>query len=228
MATTKKGFRNSDGWTWPRPKLIHRRAPFTSGPRIGTKISSTKKKAAPNSDRSPRPLARHHRNADHHRHAERDPRELAPEIIELGEADVAARIALRRGGRGGGDGDQADRDQHADQQQQDLVDLPEPAAERAGVRAAVAVGIHQRGLGLDLARDALDHNAPTNARNWSPRSSKSRNWSNDAQAGDSSTVSPLSASAAASPTARSSVSHSATAMCGDKSEANNSPASPMV
>src|SRR6185503_17184572 len=68
----------------------------------------------------------------------------------------------------------------------------------------------------------------TSARNWSPRSSKSRNWSNEAQAGDSSTVSPLSASAAAAPTARSSVSHSATAMCGDKSEANNSPASPMV
>ena len=34
--------------------------------------------------------------------------------------------------------------------------------------------------------------------------------------------------AAASLTARSKVSHSATAMCGDKSEANNSPASPMV
>ena len=38
----------------------------------------------------------------------------------------------------------------------------------------------------------------------------------------------LIAVAAASPTARSSVPHSATAMCGDKSEANNSPASPMV
>ena len=102
----------------------------------------------------PRALLRHHRNADHHRHAERDPRELAPEIIKLGEADVAARIALRGGGRGGGDGDQADRDQHRDQQQQDLVDLPEPAADRAGVRAAVAVRVDQRGLGLDLARDA--------------------------------------------------------------------------
>src|SRR4029079_125673 len=164
----------------------------------------------------------------HHRHAEGDPSKLAPEIIELGEADVAARIALRRGGRCGCTGNQADGDQHADQQQQDLVDLPEPAAERARVRAAVAVGIDERGLGLDLPRDALDHNPSTSARNWSPRSSKSRNWSNDAQAGDSSTVSPLSASAAAAPTARSSVSHSATPMCGDKSEANNSPASPMV
>ena len=50
MATTKKGFRNSDGWTWPMPNSIHRRAPLCSGPMIGTNISSTKKKAAPNSD----------------------------------------------------------------------------------------------------------------------------------------------------------------------------------
>ena len=51
MATTKNGFRNSDGWTWPTPNSIHRsRAVHASGPRAGTKISSTKKKAAPNSD----------------------------------------------------------------------------------------------------------------------------------------------------------------------------------
>ena len=44
---TKKGLRNSDGWTWPSPKLIHRLAPFTSGPRTGTKMRRTKKNAAP-------------------------------------------------------------------------------------------------------------------------------------------------------------------------------------
>ena len=151
-----------------------------------------------------RAILGHHRNADHHRHAERDPGELAPEVIELGEMDVAARIALAGGGRGGGHGDQADGDQHGHQQQQDLVDLPEPAAHRAGVRAAVAFRVDQRRLGLDLARDALDHNSPTKARNWSPRSSKSLNWSKLAQAGDSSTVSPGAASAAASRTATSS------------------------
>ena len=50
MATTKKGLRNSDGWTWPTPNSIHRRAPLISGPSTGTKISRTKKNAAPNSD----------------------------------------------------------------------------------------------------------------------------------------------------------------------------------
>ena len=50
MATTKKGFKNSDGCSWPTPRSIQRRAPLTSGPSSGTKISSTKKKAAPNSD----------------------------------------------------------------------------------------------------------------------------------------------------------------------------------
>src|SRR6185369_9299385 len=97
-----------------------------------------------------------------------------------------------------------DGDQHGDQQQQNLVDLPEPAADRAGVRAAISLRVDQRGLGLDLAGDALDHNPPTNARNWSPRSSKSLNWSKLAQAGDRSTVSPGAASAAASRTASSS------------------------
>src|SRR5206468_9228275 len=109
-----------------------------------------------------------------------------------------------RGGRGGGDGDQTDRDQHGDQQQQDLVDLPKPAADRTGVRAAVTVGVHERRFRFDLPRDALDHNPSTSARNWSPRSSKSRNWSKLAQAGDRSTVSPARASAAASRTAMSS------------------------
>src|SRR4051794_16529653 len=133
--------------------------------------------------------------------------------------DVTARIAVPGGRRCGGNRDETDRDQHRDQQQQDLVDLPEPAADGAGIRPAVAIRVDQRGLGLDLAGDGLDHNAPTKALNWSPRSSKSRNWSKLAQAGESSTVSPASASAAAAPTARSSVAHSATAMCGDKSEA---------
>ncbi len=51
MAMTKNGFRNSDGWTWPTPNSIQRLAPLCSGPTIGTKISSAKKNAAPNSDR---------------------------------------------------------------------------------------------------------------------------------------------------------------------------------
>ena len=34
---------------------------------------------------APRALAGHHRNADHHRQSDRDPRQLAPEIIELGK-----------------------------------------------------------------------------------------------------------------------------------------------
>ena len=29
---TKKGLRNSDGWTWPTPNSIQRRAPLCSGP----------------------------------------------------------------------------------------------------------------------------------------------------------------------------------------------------
>ena len=50
IATTKNGLRNSDGCSWPMPMSIQRLAPFTSGPSTGTKISMTKKKAAPNSD----------------------------------------------------------------------------------------------------------------------------------------------------------------------------------
>ena len=50
MAMTKKGFRNSDGCTCPTPNSIQRLAPLCSGPTIGTKISSAKKKTAPNSD----------------------------------------------------------------------------------------------------------------------------------------------------------------------------------
>ena len=38
MAMTKKGLRNSEGWTWPTPNSIQRRAPLCSGPTIGTKI----------------------------------------------------------------------------------------------------------------------------------------------------------------------------------------------
>src|SRR6476661_2018580 len=177
---------------------------------------------------SPGPLARHHRDGDHHWNPECDPGELPPEIIEFGEADVAARIAMRGGGGRCSDGDQSNADQHREQQQQDLVDFPEPAADRARVGTAVAVGIDECCFLFDLAGDAADHNPSTTVRNWSPRSSKSLNWSKLAQAGERSTVSPASASPAAARTARSSVSHSATAMCGDKSLANNSPASPMV
>ena len=50
IATTKKGFRNSDGWNCVKPTPIQRFAPLISGPISGTKIISTKKKAAPNSD----------------------------------------------------------------------------------------------------------------------------------------------------------------------------------
>jgi len=50
-ATTKKGFKNSDGCSWPIPMSIQRVAPFTSGPSTGTKMSRTKKKLAPASDR---------------------------------------------------------------------------------------------------------------------------------------------------------------------------------
>ena len=79
--------------------------------------------------------------------------------------DIPARIALSGRGRCCCDSDQTNRNQHCDQQQQDLVDLPKPAADRAGVGTAITLGIDQRGLGLNLARDGLDHNAPTNARN---------------------------------------------------------------
>ena len=154
-----------------------------------------------------RALARHHRDEDHHRQRHRDPHDLAVEEEQFVDPHRAARIALRRGGRGGGDRDQPDPDQHRDHQQQDAVDLPEPAPRRRAVRAPVAARIGQRGGRLDPAGEALGrqrsgrartiHNASTAARNASPRASKSVNWSNEAQAGDSSTVSPGSASAAA-------------------------------
>ena len=96
MAMTKKGLRNSDGCTWPMPKSIQRLAPFTSGPRIGHEDQQHEEEGGAEQRQPPRPFARHHRDADHHRNADRDPRELALEIIKLGEADVAARIALRR------------------------------------------------------------------------------------------------------------------------------------
>ena len=39
-ATAKPGLRNSDGWN-DIPRLIQRRAPFTSDPNTGTRISPT-------------------------------------------------------------------------------------------------------------------------------------------------------------------------------------------
>ena len=160
------------------------------GPEHGDEDQHDEEERRAGERQAPRALAGQHRNADHHRQSERDPGDLAVEIMEVREAHRAARITVRRGRRSGGDGDQADADQHADQQQQDAVDLPEPAARGRAVGAAVAVGVGECGLGLDAARDAADHNAPTKLRNASPRSSKSLNWSKLAHAGDSSTVSP--------------------------------------
>ena len=231
IATTKKGFRNSDGWTWPTPKSIQRRAPFSSGPMIGTKISSTKKKAAPNSDRRRARSLRHHRNADHHRHAERDPGQLAPEIIELGEADVAARIALRRR-RATRRRPRSGRSRSArvtsSSRTLSISQNQRPSALTVG--AAVAARIDQRRLGLDLAGDALDHKAPTSSRNWSPALLEIAELV-ERRAGrrQQHRIARLAASAAASRTAASSVSH----ICHRhvrrlSSRANNSPASPIV
>ena len=148
----------------------------------------------------PRPLARHHRDADHHRHAERDPRQLAPEIIKLGEADVAARIALAGGGRGGGDRDQPDR-----------RSAPRPAAAgpcrsprtsgrsrwcRSGRNGSGSISA---ALALILP-EMLSIITPPPARGTGRRAPRSRETGrSDAHAGDSSTVSPASASAAALP-----------------------------
>ncbi len=46
-ATTKNGFRNSDGWSWPTPSSIQRTAPFFSAPMNGTAASSARKMMPP-------------------------------------------------------------------------------------------------------------------------------------------------------------------------------------
>ena len=47
IATTKKGLRNSDGWSWPTPSSSQRTAPFFSAPMNGTTASRTRKISAP-------------------------------------------------------------------------------------------------------------------------------------------------------------------------------------
>ena len=84
--------------------------------------------------------------------------------------------------------------------QRDAVDRPPPGGEAASVGAREA---------HDASRTAMSDKARRRRAKASPRASKSRNWSKEAQAGDSSTtgagVCEARASAAASCTARSSV-----------------------
>src|SRR6185437_13686399 len=90
--------------------------------------------------------------------------------------------ADRHGRRRRHDHQRAEPDQRRQRHQRPAVDGPPPLRHRALIGAGVF------------------HGAPgkeaTSARNASPRASKSVNWSNDAQAGDSSTM-PRSALAAA-------------------------------
>ena len=70
MATTKKGLRNSDGWNWPTPKLdpapgaVHLRADD------GHEDQQHEEEGRAEQRQAPRALARQHRDADHHRHAD--------------------------------------------------------------------------------------------------------------------------------------------------------------
>ena len=171
MVTMNRGFRNSDGWNWAKPAPIQRRAPFTSVPMIGTRNRSAGEDRRAEQAQPPRPRLGQHRDDDHHRNGDRDPHQLAVEIIKRLHARALARQALAGGGRGGGDRDQPDRDQHRDQDDEDLVDLPEPFGDRARVRAAVA-GRLRSALGLHLHPRRQAHgSAPTIARKASPRAS---------------------------------------------------------
>jgi hypothetical protein len=121
----------------------------------------------------PRQRLRQHRNRDHHRHSQDDPHQLAVEIIKRREADFAARVTLACCGRCRRDGDEADRDQDRDEEEENPVDLPEPAPDRASVRAAE---LRRRSLlgprdRPDIPLPHVHCNASTAARNASPRAS---------------------------------------------------------
>ena len=108
-----------------------------------------------------------HRDRDHHRHGDEYPHQLPVEIIEGREGDAAAGVTCPSRRRGRGDGDEADRDQYGDEQQQDAVDLPEPAAERAPIGTAEPV----RHCTANAVLNDSHGKASTAARNASPRAS---------------------------------------------------------
>src|SRR5262249_28652583 len=117
------------------------------------------------------PARREQRRADQHRETEHDHGHLLLHEMQAVELDA------RGGGAPSGEGQHRARDheQHQDAERQ-LVDRPPPAADDARV-----------GAGQSRA-----HAPPPSLRTWarksSPRALKLRYWSNEAQAGDSSTT----------------------------------------
>ena len=82
MVTMNSGFRNSDGWNWVKPTPSQRRAPFTSGADDRHQEEQRPGRQRAEQRQPPRPVARQHRDADHHRHASSDPDQLAVEIMK--------------------------------------------------------------------------------------------------------------------------------------------------
>jgi hypothetical protein len=152
--------RNSEGWNWATPRAVDLGAEDRHQHEQGREQQGAEQ-AQP-----PRLVARQHRDGDHHRQAGHDPHQLAVEIMERRVGEARARITLAGGRRRGGDGDEADRDQHRDEEEEDAVDLPEPAADRASIGAAQPV----RAPALQLPHQA-HANASTAARKASPRAS---------------------------------------------------------
>ncbi len=195
QTTTKAGFMNSDGWTLSGPKSIQRRAPFTSMPKNSAITITTSAPASMMIDmrRTPR--------------GERS--EVASITAMEGNRKSACRLTKWNGSSPifSATGGLAAKDST----------MPPIIRIRKAARNQRSIDHHQSVMRPFLARldmaqpfeeSSVAGSAATSWRNVSPRTSKFRNWSKLAQAGDRRTTSssPVrAASRAASSTATSNV-----------------------
>ena len=152
MVTMNSGFRNSDGWNWvkpdaePAPRAVH------LVPMTGTRNSRTVKRTAPTIDSRRAVALGSIETPIITGTRERDPDQLAVEIIERREADAAARIARwPAAGEAAATAIRPIAISTATRISRTLVDLPEPAAERAPVGAAEPRRLRRRSARADPA-----------------------------------------------------------------------------
>ena len=183
--TTKPGLANSDGWiVWPAIDS-QRRAPLISGPKKWTRDHADEGDGEQREREAAHAARREQRHRQHDQHA------------DGGEEQVALDEVVGRQAFADGDGrarrqrqDQSRADEGEDGADQHVIDGEPPVGDTA------AVGARQPHAAPRFM--SMPGNAATSARKASPRTSKLRNWSNEAQAGDNSTTGSRAPAAAAS------------------------------
>ncbi|MEI9887548.1 MAG: hypothetical protein WDN08_13810 [Rhizomicrobium sp.] len=173
-STAKPGLRNSDGWSENRPSSIERAGAedLVAGDQHQAGADQRHREHDGGGDLEL--LQRQQRCAAQDGGGDDREQDLLGGVAEIAGGERAAGR-----GRAGGEGEhQADGDQHQHQHQRNPVDGPPPG----GIGAAVGARVH------DASRTGWALRSATAARKASPRASKSLNWSNEAQAGDSSTT----------------------------------------